>query len=107
MVKIENFKYNDLYQKKLISAKNAAKMVKSGDRILYAVFLGRPVDFDRELSLRKEELFDVQITQCSGMQPSYITTASDPTHEHFICNSWFFDTVDRRLGDKDLMFYSA
>jgi acyl-CoA hydrolase len=41
------------------------------------------------------------------MQPSYVTTASDPTHEHFVCNSWFFDTGDRRLGDKDLMFYSS
>ena len=106
MVKIENFKYNDLYKSKLISAKDAAKMIKSGDRILYAVFLGRPVDFDRELAARKEELFDVVITQCAGMQPDYITTSTDPTHEHFTCNSWFFDVSDRRLGDKNIMFYT-
>jgi len=106
MAKIENSQYNDLYKSKLISAKDAAKMVKSNDRILYGVFLGRPVDFDRELSARKEELLNVQITQCAGMQPSYITTSIDATHEHFTCNSWFFDTADRKLGDKNIMFYN-
>jgi acyl-CoA hydrolase len=106
MTKIDYSKYTDLYKSKLISAKDAAKMVKSNDRILYAVFLGRPVDFDMELAARKEELFNVQITQCAGMQPNYITTATDTTHEHFICNSWYFDVTNRKLGDKNLMFYN-
>jgi len=93
------------YRDKIISAKDAANLVKSGDHILYAVFLGRPVDFDLELSKRKCELFNVQITQCGGLALDMPNTCNDPTHEHFICNSWFFDVSNRRMGDKNLMFY--
>jgi acyl-CoA hydrolase len=96
----------DLYNNKLISAKEAAGIVKSGDSILYGVFLGRPVDFDRELAGRIDELSDVQITQCAGLPSDSPTTCNDPDHKHFTCNSWFFDTGNRRMGDKNLMFYN-
>lgn len=106
MNKIISSHHTDLYKSKLISAKNAAQIVKSGDSLLYGVFLGRPVDFDRELASRKDELFDVQITQCAGLPSDSPTTCSDPSGKHFTCNSWFFDTGNRRMGDKNLMFYN-
>ncbi len=106
MNKIIPSRNTDLYKNKLISAKDAAKIVKSGDSLLYGYFLGRPVDFDRELAARMNELFNVQITQCAGLPSDSPTTCCDPTHEHFICNSWFFDTGNRRMGDKNLMFYN-
>ena len=106
MVKAENSQYTDLYKSKLISAKDAAKIIKSGDKLLYAAFLGRPVDFDKELAARKEELFNIQITQNAGIQPDYITTSTDSTHEHFTCSSWFFDAADRWLSDKNIVFYN-
>ena len=97
---------DSMYREKLISAKDAAKTVCSGESLLYAAFLGRPVDFDAELSQRMDELTDVQISQCAGMPSDSETTCCDPTHEHFTCNSWFYDTGNRRMGDKALMFYN-
>lgn len=99
--------YYQEYQKKLITAEKAAGLVKSGDKILYAVFLGRPVDFDLALAKRKEELFDVQITQCAGNVPGSANTAFvDPSQEHFTSNSWFLDGVDRKLHDQNMMYYN-
>ncbi len=95
------------YQEKLISAEKGAGLVKSGDKLLYAVFLGRPVDFDLALAQRQEELFDVQITQCAGNVPnSGNTSFVDPSHEHFTCNSWFLDGTDRKLHDQNMMYYN-
>lgn len=95
------------YQEKIISAKKAAGLVKSGDRLLYGVFLGRPVDFDLALAQRKEELWDVQITQSAGNVPgSNNSPWVDPSQEHFISNSWFFDGTDRKLHDQNLMYYN-
>lgn len=99
--------YYQEYQEKLITAEKAAGMVKSGDKILYAVFLGRPVDFDLALAQRKEELFDVQITQCAGNTPGSLNTAFvDPGQEHFTSTSWFLDGVERKLHDQNMMYYN-
>lgn len=99
--------YCQEYQQKLISAEKAAGLVKSGDNILYAVFLGRPVDFDLALAQRKKELFDVQITQCAGNTPGSASTAFvDPTNEHFTSISWFLDGVERKLHDQNMMYYN-
>lgn len=98
--------FKAMYSEKLISAADAAAGVRSGEKILYGVFLGRPVDFDRELAARKDELRDVQVTQCAGLSPDAVTTCCDPTHEHFTCNSWFFDTGNRIMGDRNMMFYN-
>lgn len=106
MNKIVSSNNMDEYKNKLISAKNAAQLVKSGDSLLYGVFLGRPVDFDEELAARKDELLNVQVTQCAGLPSDHPTTCIDPSHKHFTCNSWFFDTSNRRMGDKYQMFYN-
>lgn len=99
--------YCQEYQEKLISAEKAAGLIKSGDKLLYAVFLGRPVDFDLALAQRKEELYDVQITQCAGnMAGSDNSSWVDPSQEHFTSNSWFFDGTDRKLHDRNMMFYN-
>lgn len=98
--------YLQEYKQKLITAEQAASQIKSGDRILYAVFAGRPADFDIALAKRKEELFDVQITQCGGNQLGPASTAyADPSGQHFTNNSWFFDGIDRKLHDRDMMYY--
>lgn len=95
-----------IYADKLISAADAAGLVRNDESILYGVFLGRPVDFDRELAQRRDQLFNVQVTQCAGLAADYVTTCCDPSNEHFTCNSWFFDTGNRRMGDKHMMFYT-
>ncbi len=95
-----------VYADKRITAAEAAGLVKNDESILYGVFLGRPVDFDSELASRKDELFNVQITQCGGLPAGSPSTCCDPTNEHFTCNSWFFDVGNRRMGDRNMMFYT-
>ncbi|NLV21788.1 MAG: butyryl-CoA:acetate CoA-transferase [Syntrophomonadaceae bacterium] len=101
-----SYSYLQEYNQKLVSADTAASWVKSGDKILYAVFAGRPTDFDIALAKRKEELFDVQITQCGGNTIGPASSSfADPGQQHFTNVSWFFDAVDRKLHDKDMMYY--
>lgn len=97
--------YEKEYKEKCISAEKAASLIKSGDKILYGVFLGRPVDFDLALARRRDELFNVQITQCAGQDPARTEEYLDPSHEHFTYSSWFFDADDRHLHDRGMMFY--
>jgi len=101
-----NSDLNSLYSEKLLKVEEAAGLIESGDRLLYGVFLGRPFDFDVALAERKDELNNVIITQCAGLPADGPSTSCDPTHEHFTCNSWFFDTADRRKGDSNIMFYT-
>ena len=80
--------YQDLYKQKLLSAGQAADLIKPGDVLMYATFLGRPVDFDNELAARADELTDVQVYCCGGM-PAPIMQTSLMGREHFTCNNWF------------------
>jgi len=107
--KADAFSQRDLrtvYDGKLISASDAAGLIQNDESILYGVFLGRPVDFDRELAQRKEQLLNVQVTQCGGLPADSPTTCCDPSGEHFTCNSWFYDVGNRRMGDRHMMFYA-
>lgn len=98
--------YISEYKEKLITAKRAAELVNSGDNLMYAPFLGRPIDFDTELAKRKEELYDVRILGCGGAVSTAVPTPTvDTSHEHFVCSSWFFDAIDRKMHDDYLMFY--
>ncbi len=98
--------YFNEYKKKLLTAKKAAELVNSGDTVMYASFLGRPVDFDIALAARKEELRDVKIIACGGTAPVDSPTPSvDLSHEHFVCSSWFFDGLDRKMHDNYLIFH--
>ncbi len=97
--------YLEMYQEKLITSDGAARLINSGDFILYGGFLGQPHDFDKALAARKEELFDVDIFLGSSILPPLATVISDPSHEHFTCNSVYFSAVDRKLHDQNLIFY--
>ena len=96
--------YQDLYKQKLLSAGQAADLIKPGDVLMYATFLGRPVDFDNELAARADELTDVQVYCCGGM-PAPIMQTSLMGREHFTCNNWFFGSQDRQRHDQGNMFY--
>lgn len=98
--------YFSEYKEKLITPKEAAKLINSGDTVMYASFLGRPVDFDMELAKRRDELKDVKIISCGGVQSLQDQTCTvDKSHEHFVCSSWFLDATDRKLHDNYTMFY--
>ncbi|MCJ7605885.1 MAG: butyryl-CoA:acetate CoA-transferase [Dehalococcoidales bacterium] len=84
--------YHDEYQRKLISAGEAAGLVKSGMWIDYGAICGFPSLIDEKLAARASELKGVKIraehshTQIPGI---------DPEQEHFIYNSWFLGKVER------------
>lgn len=96
--------YTAEYKNKLISADEAALLVKSGDWVQMGEFVMQPKDCDKALAKRKDELKDVKIR---------ITTMSwlpevckvDPNREHFIMNDWHFSGTSRKLMDMNLCNY--
>jgi acyl-CoA hydrolase len=84
--------YHEEYRRKLISAEEAAGLVKSGMWIDYGAICGFPSLIDARLAERAPELREVKIraehshTQLPGI---------DPYQEHFIHNSWFLGKVER------------
>jgi len=97
-------KYLDEYKKKMITATQAVKIVKSGDWIHYGNFVMAPTSFDKHLSEIRDELIDVKISAVCF--PGIAEVAKcDPTKEHFIFNDWHFSGGSRILHDKGLCYY--
>ncbi|RKO67583.1 acetyl-CoA hydrolase/transferase family protein [Desulfofundulus salinus] len=97
--------YWEEYKRKLVSADEAVKVIKSGDWVEYGQFAGQVVDLDAALARRKKELYDVKIravTRAAGV-PKVVQV--DPYREHFIYNNWHFSAIDRKLHDQELCYY--
>ena len=58
------------YKKKLKTADEAVKIIKSGDRVHYGLFNGLVVDLDEALAKRAEELHDVIVMTTIWAWPS-------------------------------------
>lgn len=84
--------HREEYQRKLISAEEAAGLVKSGMWIDYGAICGFPSLIDEKLAARATELKEVKIrAEHSHTQiPRF-----DPDQVHFIHNSWFLGKVER------------
>jgi acyl-CoA hydrolase len=92
------------YKQKLITADQAAKLVKSGDWVQYGEFVQQPIDCDAALAKRKDELKDVKIrVVTTAVLPKVV--AVDPEREHFCLNDWHFSGVSRKLMDQNLCNY--
>ena len=89
---------------KIISAAEAAALVRSGDWVDYGGNVSQPDLFDRALAARVSELRDVKVRTCLSVKPRAIVEA-DPTGEHFQMYSWHFSAYDRKLHDAGLMHY--
>lgn len=92
------------YNKKLVSADEAVKVVKSGDWIEYGFGTTAANELDKALAKRKDELWDVKIRVDLGVWPHY-TADADPSGEHFCWNSWHFGGLDRKYYKEGLMYY--
>lgn len=88
--------YKKMYEEKLITAEKAAAMVKDGDWVEMGWAALTPVDFDKALAARVDELKDVKIR--AGVVP-YMphVGAADSTGEHFIYHSWHTSGPERKL----------
>lgn len=96
--------YYSEYKWKLRSAEEAVKVVKSGDWVDYSFALSIPVDLDKALAGRKEELQDIKVRGSFSMHPLQIIEA-DPSRDTFTYSSWHLSSYDRKLAAKGLCNY--
>jgi len=91
----------DEYKSKLVSADEAAKIIKSGDRVGYGECAYPTLEMDKALAKRKDELLGIQLM--AGNVFHYLETVkADPTQEHFILNNLSFSPWDRRMQEDGL-----
>ncbi|WP_425805272.1 acetyl-CoA hydrolase/transferase family protein [Desulfitobacterium sp. Sab5] len=97
-------RFNEEYQKKLVTPEEAVRVVKSGDWVDYASFSGQVIELDKALAARAEELFDVKIRAVTALRTPEVVKA-DPEAKHFVYNNWHFSGLDRKLHDKGLCWH--
>lgn len=85
---------------RVVTAEEAARVVKSGDWLDYATSLVQPDLFDKALAARKRELRGVKIRSCISVRPR-----ADPKGEHFFWFSWHFGGYDRAKHDAGISHY--
>ena len=83
------------YRRKLISAEEAAGLVKSGMWIDYGAICGFPSLIDEKLAARAKELKDVKIR---AEHSHTVIPRHDPKQQHFIHNSWFLGKIEREYA---------
>ena len=81
----------DEYKKKLTTAEEAVKCIKSGDWVDYGWCTGTPVELDIALAARAEELTDVNIRGGMVLHPLAIGDVENAP-DHFSWNSWHIRT---------------
>ena len=96
--------YSEEYKRKLITADQAAKLVKSGNWVNMGEFVQHPWDCDTALARRKDELRDVKI-RATTLPVVPEVCKVDPERKHFIVNDWHFSGVSRKLMDQNLCSY--
>ena len=84
---------NELYKSKLVTAKEAAEVVKSGNWVDYGWTVTTPVDFDKELAKRLPELHDVNFRGGILMWEPEIFKIEDPA-AHMTWNSWHMSGIE-------------
>lgn len=92
--------YSQMYKEKLISAENAAKLVKPGDMIDIGLFNGKSVEFVRALADRKDELSDIVLLTSVTMPPIPEVITKDPKGEVFTYMDYHFSPISRILQEK-------
>ena len=89
--------FSDLYRSKLISADDAAAMVKSGDVIDYYAFYASSQYFDAALAKRAGELENVTIRSELRLAPPMQVFAADPLGKSFRLHSLFFGPLENMV----------
>ena len=97
--------YAALYQKKLTSAAEAVKVVKSGDWVDYGWCTNHPYTLDKALAARQNELKDVKVRGGVTMWMPEICKAED-AGEHFTWHSWHCSGIDRKIITKGMGYFS-
>jgi acyl-CoA hydrolase len=83
---------------RMITAEQAAGLVRSGAWLDYGAVLCQPDLFDQALAARKDELTNVKIRSCISTKPRAVLEA-DPGGQHFFMFSLHFSGYDRKKHD--------
>ncbi len=94
-----------MYQQKLVSAEQAASVVKSGDWVDYGWCVNTTVAVDAALAKRLPELHDVNFRGGILMWEPEIFKIEDPA-AHMTWNSWHMGGLERKAVAKGFCFYS-
>ena len=97
--------YSEEYQKKLVSAEEAVKTVKSGDWIDYGWCNGTADVLDQALAKRTDELTDVNVRGGILLKQPAIFARED-AGEHFTWNSWHMSGIERKLISRGCAYYA-
>ncbi len=92
------------YRNKLISAEEAAGLVKSGMWIDYGSILSFPSLVDAKLAKRARELENVRVRSCLSLRDPEILKA-DREGKHFIYNEWHVSEFTRKHHDDGCCSY--
>ena len=93
------------YKRKLTTAAEAVKVVKSGDWVDYGWCTGTPDALDKALAARTDELRDVKVRGGIIMKLPAIFERED-AGEHFCWNSWHMGGIERKLIARGCSYYS-
>ncbi len=92
------------YKKKLVSADEAVKVVKSGDWVDYGFSLNTVELLDKALARRKGELKDVKVRGSLSARPLDIITL-DPEQESFTYHSFHMSGYERKMCAEGKCFF--
>ena len=95
----------ELYAQKLMTAAQAAALVKSGDWVDYGWAVNTPVAVDAELAKRLPELEGVNFRGGILMWVPEIFQIDDPA-AHMTWNSWHMGGIERKAMAQGFSFYS-
>ncbi|MBR0598643.1 butyryl-CoA:acetate CoA-transferase [Sinanaerobacter chloroacetimidivorans] len=98
-------KYLNEYKQKLVRADEAVKIIKSGDWVDYGWASGTPVDSDKALAARLEELNDIKFRGGILLWMPEIFKIKD-AKEHFTWNSWHMSGIERKAVESGIAYYS-
>jgi len=88
-------------KRKMVSAEQAASVVKSGNWLDYGFGLGQPDLFDQALAARIKTLEGVKVRGCLALRPRAAVEA-DPEARHLHYFSWYFSSLERKMHDRGL-----
>ena len=93
------------YKSKLTTAAEAVKLVKSGDWVDYTWCTNHPIELDKALAARQNELEDVKVRGGVTMWMPEIAKADD-AGDHFAWHSWHCSGIDRKIMSKGMGWFS-
>ena len=103
------YKVSDLsteYKKKLITADEAAAMVKNGDRLHFGLGCGSIIDIDKAIAKRADELRDITvISTVTIREKPFETYLATTSNEQVRFASAHFNVHDRKMNKDGRCWY--